>query len=184
MEDHTIVHAVRHLYDVELFGNGAKAKELTEIIKQHALAATGIAFIPVPGLDIAAVVANIWTMYARINAAVGVSFRENALKSIASGICANLVSAVPAAVLGALAGSVLKFIPGIGTIGGIAVEAAANIAMLYVAGKVYLKSLQVLLRRNQPLTEENMKEAAREVTKDKAFVKAVYAEGKNVARNR
>src|SRR5437667_7998206 len=98
--EHQVIHAVEHLYkDVELFGDGPKAKELTEIIKQHALAATGIAFIPVPGLDVAAVVANVWTMYARINDAVGVSFRENALKSIASGICANLLSAIPAAVL-------------------------------------------------------------------------------------
>jgi len=184
-EDHHVVHAVQHLYkEVELFGHGSKAEELSDIIKQHALAATGIAFIPVPGLDIAAVVANIWTMYARINSAVGVSFSENALRSIASGVVANLVSVIPAAVLGIVAESLLKFMPGLGTVGGIAVGAAANVAMLFVAGKVYLKSLEVLLHSNQPLTEENVKSAAASVTKDKAFIKAAYAEGKDTAKNR
>jgi uncharacterized protein (DUF697 family) len=175
---HQAAHMVKHLYDhAEFFGDGPKAKELTEIIKQHALAGTGIAFIPVPGLDIAAIIANVWTMYARINSAVGVSFSENVLKSIASGIAANLVAAVPAAVLGALAGSVMKFIPGLGTVGGIACSAAANVALMYVAGKVYLKSLQVLLRSDQPLTEGNVKKVAEGVIKDKAFVKSAYAEG-------
>jgi uncharacterized protein (DUF697 family) len=182
---HQVAHVVKHMYEhVEFFGHGPKAKELSDIIKQHALAATGIAFIPVPGLDVAAVVANIWVMYARINDAVGVSFGENVLKSIASGVVANLVSAIPAATLGLVAGSILKFIPGLGTIGGIAVEAAANVAMLYVAGKVYLKSLEVLINRKQPLTEENIKRASKDVTKDGEFIKAAYTEGKDIAKNR
>jgi uncharacterized protein (DUF697 family) len=184
-EDNHVIHAVGHIYkDVELFGHGPKAKELSDIIKQHALAATGIAFIPVPVLDVAAVVANIWTMYARLNSAIGVSFSENVVKSIASGVAANLVSAIPAAVLGIVAESVLKFIPGLGTMGGIAVGAAANVAMLYVAGKVYLKSLEILVHSHQPLTEENIKKAAADVTRDKAFIKSAYAEGKDTAKNR
>jgi uncharacterized protein (DUF697 family) len=183
--EHNLVHTVTHAYkELDLFGNGPKAKELSDVIKQHALAATGIAFIPVPGADIAALVANTWTMYVRMNGVVGVSFGDNALKSIASGILANLVSAVPAVALAALAGSALKFLPGWGTAGGIAVGAAANMAMLYVAGKVYLKSLEVLLHSGQPLTEENLKNAASDVTKDKAFVKAAYAEGKEAGNNR
>jgi hypothetical protein len=36
--EHHVVHAVTHMYKhTELFGDGPKAKELTDIIKQHAL---------------------------------------------------------------------------------------------------------------------------------------------------
>ena len=183
--EHNIVHGVIHAYkEIELFGDGPKAQELTGIVKQHALAATGAAFIPVPGLDLAALVINTWTMYMRINSAVGISFGENALKSIAGGVIANVATAIPAVVIGSLAGSALKFLPGLGTAGGIAVGAAANIAMLYVAGKVYLKSLEVLLHSGKPLTEENIKNAAKDVAKDRAFVKGAYAEGKDAAKDR
>jgi uncharacterized protein (DUF697 family) len=182
--EHQMTRAVTHLYkEVELFGDGPKARELSNIIKQHALAATGIALIPIPGADIAALLANTWTMYVRINSAVGVSFGENALKSIASGVLANLASAIPGLAVGALAGSVLKFLPGVGTIGGFAVGAAANVAVLYVAGKVYLKALEALLRSGRSLTEENIRQAARDVAADKAFVRAAYAEGRDATKN-
>jgi len=184
-EDRHITHAVVHGYKhLELFGDGPKAKELSDIVKQHALGATGAAFIPIPGLDLAAMVANTWSMYVRINNAVGVSFGDNALKSIASGVLANLASAIPAVAIGAIASSAIKLIPGLGTVAGIAIGAAANVAMLYVAGRVYLKSLEVLVNDNKPLTEENIKKATQDVTKDKAFVKAAYSEGKVAATNR
>lgn len=182
--DLRMIHDVVHVYqEVELFGDGPKARELTSIVKQHALAATGIAFIPIPGMDLAALVANLWTMYVRINGALGVSFGDNALKSIAGGIFANVISTVPALGISALAGSALKFLPGLGTAGGIAVGAVANIATLYVAGRVYLKSLEVLLNSGKPLTEDNVKDAAKNVAKDKAFIKAAYAEGKDTAKD-
>jgi hypothetical protein len=65
-----------------------------------------------------------------------------------------------------------------------AIGAATNVAVMYVAGKVYLKSLEVLIHSGKPLTEENIKMAAQQTSKDKAFVKSAYAEGKKVAGNR
>ncbi|MBR8836810.1 MAG: hypothetical protein DSM106950_23040 [Stigonema ocellatum SAG 48.90 = DSM 106950] len=44
--------------------------------------------------------------------------------------------------------------------------------------------LEVLILSGQPLTEENIKMAAEQTSKDKAFVKSAYAEGEEVARNR
>ena len=167
-----------------MFGNGAKAHELSNLIKQHSIAGFASGFIPVPGLDIAALIVNSWTMYVRINNVVGVSFSDNVLKSIASGVFANLVSVIPsiAVVLGVE--TLLKFIPGIGTVGGMALGAAGNIAVMYVAGQVYLKSLEVLIHSDKPLTEGNIKKATEQVSKDKDFVKKAYAEGKEVAKNR
>jgi uncharacterized protein (DUF697 family) len=183
--DMHMAHAVHKMYEeIELFGEGQKAKELTNVIKQHAIAATATGFIPVPGLDVLAVVANIWTMYVRINDVVGVSFSENVLKSIASGVIANLASTIPAIALTVGAGSLLKLLPGIGTAGGIAIAVTANIAVIYVAGKVYLKSLEVLLQSGKPLTEENLKEVVTQMSKDKDFVKSAYNEGEDVAKNK
>lgn len=173
---------VATIAEVDFF-EGPMAHELSNVIKQHALAGTAIGFIPVPGADLAAMVANTWTMYVRINKIVGISFGDNALKSIASGIIANLASVIPGVIVAIAAGSLLKFFPGIGTAGGIAVAAVANVAVMYVAGKVYLKSLEVLIRSKKPLTEENIKQAAVQTSKDKAFVKSAYAEGKKIAES-
>ena len=154
------------------------------MIKEHALLGTAAGVIPIPGADVAAMVANIWTMYVRINKVVGVSFGDNVLKSIASGVIANLASVIPGIIVAMGASVLLKLIPGIGTVGGMAVGAAANVAVMYVAGKVYLKSLEVLIHSGKPLTDENIKVAAQQASKDKAFVKSAYAEGKKVAGNR
>jgi len=183
--DHTLVHGAERAYEtLQFFGDGPKAHELSDIIKQHALLGTAAGFIPVPGADLAALAANTWTMYVRINKAVGVSFSDNALKSIASGVIANVASVIPGVALAVGAETLLKFIPGIGTAGGIVVGAAANVALMYVAGRVYLKSLQVLVHSDKPLTEENIHLAAKDVSRDKEFVRAAYAEGKQVAKNK
>ncbi|MGB5636435.1 MAG: hypothetical protein WBM44_19915 [Waterburya sp.] len=183
--EHVLAHkAAEVCEEVELFGDGAKAHELSNIIKQHALLATGSAMIPVPGADLAAMAATVWTMYVRINEAVGVSFGDNVLKSIASGVIANLASVIPGVAIAMGTSTLLKFIPGIGTVGGMVVGAASNIAVLYVAGVVYLKSLEVLINSNESLTEDNIKIAIEKTSKDKDFVKNAYEEGKKVAKNR
>jgi uncharacterized protein (DUF697 family) len=91
-----MIHQAAKAYEtIELFGDGSKAHELSNVIKEHALLGTAAGLIPVPGADIAAMVANTWTMYVRINKVVGVSFGDNVLKSIASGVIANLASVIP-----------------------------------------------------------------------------------------
>jgi uncharacterized protein (DUF697 family) len=188
MNDQMIGNYSREIWkgfiDMELFGNGTKAHELSNLIKQHSIAGFASGFIPVPGLDLAALVANTWTMYVRINNVVGISFSDNALKSIASGVFANLVSVIPSIAVLLGVETALKFIPGIGTLGGMAIGAAGNVAVTYVAGKVYLKSLEVLIHSGKPITEENIKKVTEQTSKDKAFVKNAYAEGKEVAKNR
>lgn len=156
--------------------------ELTKIVTQHALAATAISFIPVPGADLAALVANIWIMYARLNETAGISLSENYLKSIASGVLSNVVSTVPALAIAVGAETVLKLFPGIGTGGGIAVGIMANVAVMYVAGRVYIQSLKMIVESGKALTEASLRQATRQVSKDKEFVRSAYEEGKAVAK--
>lgn len=177
--DHHIAHAVVDLYkEVDLFGDGEKARELSAVVKQHALAGLGIALIPMGGADLLALAANTWTMYVRINKVLGISFGDNAMKAIASGVIANIASTLPAVALGLAAEGILKWIPGFGTIGGMAIGAAVNVGVMYAAGKVYIKALEKLLNNGQPLTEDNIAATAKDTAKEKGFVSQVYQEGK------
>jgi uncharacterized protein (DUF697 family) len=181
--DKHIAHTVVELYkEVDLFGEGEKARELSSVVKQHALAGVGIAMIPVPGADLAALAVNTWTMYVRINKVLGISFADNALKSIASGVVGNIVSTLPALALGLAAEGIFKFIPGIGTIGGMAIGAAINVGVMYAAGKVYIKTLEKLLNSGRPLTEDNVTAEAKNTARDKDFVNEVYKEGKEFGK--
>ncbi|MCX5958384.1 MAG: hypothetical protein NT053_00550 [Cyanobacteria bacterium] len=166
---------------MHFFGDGEKAKELEHIVIQHALLGSAAAFIPVPGADVAAMVATIWSMYARINNAVGVSLNEHALRSIASAVVANVLAVLPAAALAVGIETIFKLFPGIGTAGGIATGIVANVALMYVSGMIYLKSLEALVNSGKPLTEENIRKATQEMVKDSAFVKEAYQHGKDVS---
>lgn len=182
-QDKHIVHGVVELYkETKLFGDGEKARELSDIVKQHALAGIGISLIPVPGADLAALAVNTWTMYVRINKVIGISFSDNALRSIASGVIANIVSTLPALALGLAAEGLLKFIPGIGTIGGMAVGAAVNVGVMYAAGKVYIQALEKLINSNKSLTEDGVAETAKTIAKEKSFVEGAYKEGKEYGK--
>lgn len=115
--------------------------KIAEIVKTHAALAVGSSFIPIPGVDVAAGAAVIWGMYVRINSELKMPFQDNVIKSVASGVGANLTAYV-----GILAvGSALKFIPGLGTLTAIALMAAASYALTLASGYVYLKALTMLL---------------------------------------
>ena len=66
-------------------------EDIEKIVKKHAAIAVATAFIPVGGLDMVAATANVWTMYVRINNALGIKFSDNKMKSIGSAVVSNLV---------------------------------------------------------------------------------------------
>ena len=57
-------------------------QEIVEAVKTHSLLAVGSAWVPIPGVDVAAGAVNIWTMYARINSKIGLPFGENVMKPV------------------------------------------------------------------------------------------------------
>lgn len=114
-----------------------KTDEIVSIVNKHSIIAAGAGWIPIPFLDMAVIVGNVWTMYAAINKVLGISFSANLLKSIGSGIVANLSSAL---ISNALL-SLLKLVPGLGTISAGLILTACNYATCTAAGWVYLKAL-------------------------------------------
>ena len=131
--------------------------EIVEVVKLHAKLAVGSAWIPVPGADVAAGAVNIWTMYIRINSKIDMSFGESILKTIASGVATNLVGY--SAMMGV--GSLLKFVPGVGTWTGALVLSATLYAITLASGYIYLKALTILLRRkkSKTITSKDLMEA-------------------------
>ena len=144
------------------------ADETDKIVTQHALIAVGSAWIPIPGADIAAMTANVWTMYVRINNALGVKFSDNKMKSIGSAVVSNLVQNLGVAAV-AMA---LKWNP-ISYIASVAVLTGALYGLTITAGWVYLKALT-----NMALNDGDIDRSIKETLKDKASISQVYKDNK------
>ena len=157
--------------------------KLAGIVKTHAALAVGSAFVPIPGADMAAAAANVWAMYVRINRELHLPFGDNVTKSIAAGAATNIgVAAARVLVIG----SVIKFIPGIGSIGGAAIMGTTIYATTIAAGIVYMKAITKLLRSKKvgEFTEADLKAATDEVIKDKDDMKTIIKEGKEEYKRR
>lgn len=152
-------------------------EKLAGIVKTHSGLAVGSALIPIPGGDVAAAVANIWTMYIRINKELNLSFAEVALKSLAAGVLTNLAAYQAGMVIG---GSLLKFIPGLGTVGGAVVMGATIYSVTLVSSIVYMTALTKLfkVKASGTFSSEDLKAATDEALKDKASLKAAMKEAK------
>lgn len=149
-------------------------RQIVDVVKLHSKLALGSSLIPVPGADMAACAASIWGMYARINNKIGLPFGENVMKSIASGVATNLASGL------AMAGvaSALKFIPGIGSIGGAVLMSASMYGLTLTSGYIYLKALCALSEKKQDINIGNISDAVNDVMKDKSEVKEFMNEAK------
>ncbi|MCF0198001.1 MAG: hypothetical protein HUK02_01580 [Bacteroidaceae bacterium] len=153
-------------------------RAIADVVKTHSKLAVGSAWIPVPGLDAIAGATTIWTMYTRINGKLGVSLKDNVLKTIASGVATNLASY--AAMTGAA--SALKFIPFVGSLGGAVIMSASLYAITLASGWVYLKALCALAEKSGPeLDMSQLGDAVKEVLKDssiKSFINEAKSEYK------
>lgn len=125
---------------IKALDNGMRSTlpdDIVDCIQTHAGIAAGSAWIPIPGADLAAITCNIWTMYIRINSKLGISLNSNVIKSIGSAVAANLTGNIAAAGIG----SVLKLIPGIGTIAGGIVTSATLYGSTLAAAWIYLLAI-------------------------------------------
>ena len=146
-------------------------KQIVDIVKLHSKLAVGSAFIPVPGADMAAGAASIWTMYGRINTKVGIPIKENVLKSIGAGVATNLASYI--AVSGIA--FAMKFIPGIGSLGGAFIMSASFYAVTLVSGWVYLKALCMMVKRDGKfVSPDDLKIAVNQVLSNTTMINKLF----------
>ena len=141
-----------------------KEKEIMNVINKHSLIAAAAGWVPIPFVDIALVVGNVWTMYATINKVIGLSFSDNMLKSIGSGVVANLsTSIISQALL-----SLLKVVPGIGLVSAGLILTAGNYATCMAAGYVYLRALTAIAGKDGKIDESHpeLKKTIKRVIKE------------------
>lgn len=176
MSDSHLLHTAIHLVEaLDKEADQYLPNEIAEVVKLHSKLAVGAAWIPIPGADLAAGAATIWSMYVRINNKLGFSLKENVLKTVASGVATNLAGYVGMSA----AGSLLKFIPGLGTIGGAVAASACQYALTLGSGYVYLKALCLLADRQGPnINFSGLGSAVKEVLKDESSIKSFMNEAK------
>mgnify|MGYP007033164565 CR=1 FL=1 len=148
--------------------NSVLPEDIVKIVRRHAGIAVATAFIPIGGLDVAAATVNVWTMYVKINNALGIKFSDNMMKSIGSAIVSNLVQNLGIAAVACG----LKFF-GPGYFAAVAILTGALYGLTMAAGWVYLKALT-----NMALHDGDIKAAVKEALKDQADIKKVYDENK------
>lgn len=131
--------------------------DILDIVKKHLKVVSAASLANgIPGgaaVSIPVLVGSTWKMYYNINQRLGISFSENFLKSVASGIVSNLASNGVAAG----ASNLLSFSPGIGTIAASVGSVVINRTSIYTAAVAYLKILCSLAEKGDSFSESNIR---------------------------
>ncbi|MBO9501277.1 hypothetical protein [Brevundimonas sp. A19_0] len=154
-------------------------ESVANIVKLHSGIAVGTALVPVPGVNIVAGAGNIWTMYLRLNDEVGVPFSQNVIKSLAVGVLTNIGGAAIGVLL---VGTALRFIPGIGSIGGAALTAGVSYAITLASGIVYMNALAKIVEMQnggRSVSAEDLKAALDEELSQKDIIKDILKQARD-----
>lgn len=112
----------------------ARSEQALALVRNYLPWSAGAGVIPLPGLDLTALLAVQLRMLAKLAELYEIPFRKEAAKSIAGSL---LGTALPGSVAGGIA-STFKAIPVLGTFVGIAILPALGAAATYAVGKVFI----------------------------------------------
>ena len=151
--------ALLYLAANELKAYYNQADDVVRAVIGHAATAAGAAALagalPGAGSTAAAVaVGAIVTMYVNLGNMLGIRLGKGLLKSLASAIVADLAGSVAAALV---VGTVLSFIPGLGTIGAAGIMGLTSFCYVYLAGILYIKMVTKIAKSGKSI--EHMSEA-------------------------
>ena len=152
--------ALLYLAANELKAYYTQADDVVRAVIGHAATAAGAAALagalPGAGSTAAAAVAvgAIVTMYVNLGNMLGSRLGKGLLKSLASAIVADLAGSVAAALV---VGTVLSFIPGLGTIGAAGIMGLTSFCYVYLAGILYIKMVTKIAKSGKSI--EHMSEA-------------------------
>ena len=143
-----IENTASELIEAMKIKEASNREELVRTIHKHALNAAGLGLIPIPLADLAALTINVWHMYVKINKILGLSFKDNVLKSVASAALANLTGNILATGLVGM----LKFLPG-GVLAAGVVVGATNYAICFSSAWIYLEVLTTVAKKNNGIVD-------------------------------
>ena len=108
-----------------------RAQKANDIIKNHIGFAASAGLIPIPGADLAAVTAVQLNMLRQLANLYDIKFMENIGK--------NIITAVAGSSIARVAASLVKIIPGVGTVVGEMSMAAMSAASTFALGKMFAR---------------------------------------------
>jgi uncharacterized protein (DUF697 family) len=114
--------------------NTSREERALAVVRRYLPWAAGAGILPMPGIDLAAIMGVQLRMLDKMAEEYGVPFRQQAAKSIVAALMAMLVQST---LTGGLA-STLKFVPIMGPLLGIAVLPAIAAAGTFAIGKVFI----------------------------------------------
>lgn len=184
---HLLAHAIRALEQVQDdYIKKEKLEAVADTIQgcavTAAIAGVGSGWLPGAGSLVAtgAWVAAIWGMYIKVNHDLGIKIKGNILKSLASAFLTNIIASAGSLLIAYVIGFVISFIPGIGTLGAIAVDGFLGYITVYASGLLYIRFLTKVLKAkgNLDFSEIDVKTIAEETVKE-ANIKDIIKEGRN-----
>lgn len=125
-------------FDADPTVDDLMASTAQHIAKNGVIGAMAVALVPVPAFDMAAVMAINLKMLHALGEHYGVPFSENVAKSTVLSLASGVA---PVACIMGLS-SVLKLIPGIGTVAGTAGTSVLAGAFTYAVGKVFIQHFE------------------------------------------
>ncbi|MGF1528519.1 MAG: YcjF family protein [Candidatus Competibacterales bacterium] len=111
--------------------------ESNNIIKNHVIAAMAVGMVPVPVIDIVGLIGLQIKMVHNLAYHYDIEFSQNLVKSL---VVSLIGGALPVATVAAA--SLLKSVPGIGTIAGVASVSVLSGAITYAVGRVFMQHFE------------------------------------------
>jgi uncharacterized protein (DUF697 family) len=129
-------------------GTGSETVEMTDerrdeqasqLVDRYSLWSGAAGLIPIPIVDVAAVGGVQIQMLRKLSEIYGVPFSDNMGKSVLAGLAGSLIPASTATTTAMGVGSLMKGIPGVGTIVGALTMPAFSAGATYIIGKVFIQ---------------------------------------------
>lgn len=170
-------------------GLSVTSEELMKLVKTHAAGATASVMaagvIPGAGSTIATgiEIGFVWSMYYRICMKLGVNIKKDLVKSLGSAFITNLAGTIAAQLI---AGTALSIVPGIGTLGAVALLGLMGYSITYYSGIIFMNLLMRVFKAGKSI-EQYSETELREMIKQesaKAPFKDVKQEAKQAFKER
>ncbi len=146
-----------------------------------AIAGVGSGWLPGAGALVASAawVATIWGMYVMINKDLGISIKDNILKSLASALLTNILASAGSLILMFIGSMLLSFIPGLGSAGAIAIDGFIGYITVFTSGVLYIKLLTKLFKAGKGfnIADGDVKKVADDIVNE-SDISEIIKEGK------
>ncbi len=113
--------------------------EASQLVDRFSLWAGAAGLVPIPIVDVAVVGGVQIQMLRKLSEIYGVPFSDNLGKSVLAGVAGAVIPASTATTAAMGAGSLIKGMPGLGTLVGALTMPAVSAGATYVIGKVFIQ---------------------------------------------